>query len=360
MYETMPRCGLDVHANQTHAAILELSTGELQRRRIEGPPEAALDWLAEFAPRLIAVYEAGPTGFGLARQAAARGIDVRVAAPGLIPRRPADRVKTDRRDAERLARLLAAGELSFVRVPSVEEECFRDTIRAREDIRSDLMRARHRLSKFLLRRSVRYQGKNWTLRHRNWLGTVRFDDPPSQLAFADYLAGVEGLEQRRGTLDQAIERLSAQSPHAQTIARLRCFRGINTLTAAGIASEVGEFGRFRKPSQLAGHLGITPSERTSDEKRRQGAITKAGSKHARRLLVEAAHHYSRPPRIGKELRDRQRDQDPRVAQIAWRAQRRLHARWQHLGVRRNKPTGKVAVACARELSAFLWEAATLS
>jgi transposase len=358
----MPRCGLDVHANQTHAATLELATGELSRRRIEGPPEAALDHLAEFGPKLVAVYEAGPTGFALARAAAERGIDLRVAAPGLIPRGPADHVKTDRRDAERLARLLAAGELSFVCVPSVEEERFRDLVRAREDVRGDLMRARHRLSKFLLRRGERYPGpgKNWTLRHRNWLGTLGFEDEPSAATFADYLAAVESIEQRRVTLDRAIEALWPESPHAATIARLRCFRGVDTLTAAGIASEVGGFARFAKPKLVAGYLGITPSERTSDEKRRQGAITKAGSKHARRLLVEASHHYARAPRIGKELRERQAGQDPRVVEVAWRAQRRLHARWQHLGQRRKKPAGKVAVACARELSAFMWEAATLS
>jgi transposase len=357
----MPRCGLDVHASQTHAATLDLATGELTRRRIEGPPEAALDHLAEFGPQLIAVYEAGPTGFGLARAATARGIDLRIAAPGLIPRGPADHVKTDRRDAERLARLLAAGELRFVNVPTLAEERFRDLIRAREDVRGDLMRARHRLSKLLLRRGLRYPGpgNNWTQPHRSWLRTLAFADLASRAAFDDYLAAVMALEQRRGTLDEVIEALWPECPHAQTIARLRCFRGVDTLTAAGVCAEVGDFGRFAKPKLLAGFLGITPSEHTSNEKRRQGAITKAGPKHARRLLVEATHHYARAPAVGEPLRRRQQGQDPRVVAIAWRAQRRLHARWHHLGKRRGKPAGKVAVASARELSAFLWEAATL-
>jgi transposase len=144
------------------------------------------------------------------------------------------------------------------------------------------------------------------------------------------------------------------------IPRLRCFRGIDTLTAAGLCAEVGDFGRFAKPQLLAGHLGITPSERTSDERRRQGQITKAGSRHARRLLVEAAHHYAKPPRVSIELARRQEGCDPRAVEIAWRAQRRLYTRWAHLAKRRHKPAGKVAVACARELSAFCWEAATLS
>lgn len=361
MVNTMPRVGLDVHANQTHAAMLELRSGELTRKRIQGPPERALDYLESCPAGLVAVYEAGPTGFGLARAAHERGIDLRIAAPGLIPRGPTDRVKTDARDAERLARLLAAGELRFVRVPTVEEEHFRDLVRCREDIRGDLMRARHRLGKLLLRRGLRYPGpgKSWTRAHHAWLRRLDFDDDASRATFADYLAAVAALEQRRGSLDSEIERLWPQSPHAETIARFRCFRGVDTLTAAGVAAEIGDFERFAKPSLLAGHLGITPSERTSDEKRRQGAITKAGSKHARRLLVESAHHYARQPAIGDPLRRRQAGQDPRVVEIAWRAQRRLNSRWQHLGVRRRKPSGKVAVAVARELSGFLWEAATL-
>lgn len=362
MTKTMPRVGLDVHANQTHRAALDLATGELQRRRIDGPPERALDDLIRFGDGLIAVYEAGPTGFGLARKAAERGIDLRIAAPGLIPRGAADRVKTDRRDAERLARLLAAGELHFVRVPTVAEERFRDLLRCREDLRCDLMRARHRLSKFLLRRELRYPGpgKSWTQRHHGWLAKLELEDEASRITFADYLAAVDALGQRRSALDGAIERLWPESPHAETIARLRCFRGIDTLTAAGICAEVGDFRRFGKPKLIAGYLGITPSERTSDEKRRQGSITKAGSGHARRLLVEAAHHYVRTPAIGAGLRRRQQGQDPRAAEVAWRAQQRLNQRWRHLATKRGKPSGKVAVAVARELSAFCWEAATLA
>jgi transposase len=290
MTDTMPRVGLDVHAHRTHAALLDLSTGELVRRRLQGPPESSLDYLAGLGPRLIAVYEAGPTGFALARAAREQGIDLRIAAPGLIPRGPSDRVKTDARDAERLARLLAAGELSFVHVPSVEAECFRDLIRAREDVRGDLMRARHRLSKLLLRRGLRYSGpgKNWTRAHRTWLVRLEFEDAASRVTFGDYVAAVSALEQRRDVLEAEIEQLWPDCPFAETISRLRAFRGVDTLTAAGICAEVGDFPRFLKPKLLAGHLGIVPSERTSDEKRRQEAITKAGSKHARRLL-------SRPP-----------------------------------------------------------------
>jgi transposase len=258
-------------------------------------------------------------------------------------------------------RLLAAGELSFAFVPSVADEYFRDLVRAIEDVRGDLMRARHRLGKFLLRRGERFPGPGgaWTTAHLKWLRAVRFEDVCSQATFADYLASVELLIGRRASMLAALEQQVPVCGHAPVIARLRCFRGIDTLSAAGLCAEVGHFARFPRPTLLSGFLGIVPSERTSDTKRRQGAITKAGPTHARRLLVEAAHHYRYPPRIGDTLARRQAGQDPRVIAVAWRAQRRLYARWQHLHHHRRKPAGVVAIACARELAAFCWEAAIL-
>jgi transposase len=256
----MPRVGLDVHANQTHLFSLDLASGEFASERIEGPPTETLPHLQALGPGLIAVYEAGPTGFGLARAGAELGLDIRIAAPGLIPKAPTDRVKTDRRDAERLARLLAAGELHFVHVPSVAEERFRDLVRCREDLRGDLMRARHRLSKLLLRHELRYPGPggNWTQKHHDWLGKLSFEDPAAWATFIDYLGAVQALEQRRGVLDEAIAELAKESSHAETIARLRCFRGIDTLSAAGLCAEIGDFRRFAKPTQLAGLPGDHP------------------------------------------------------------------------------------------------------
>jgi transposase len=192
-----------------------------------------------------------------------------------------------------------------------------------------------------------------------WLRSLEFDDRCSRAAFADYLAAVELLAGRRASLIATLERQIPHASHAPVIARLRCFRGIDTLSAAGVCAEVGHFGRFPKPALLSGFLGIVPSEHSSDSRRRQGQITKAGPPHARRLLVEAAHHYRHPPRIGAALARRQHGQDPRVIQVAWRAQRRLHARWQHLHHQRRKPAGVAAIAVARELAGFLWEAATL-
>lgn len=353
--------GLDVHAAQTHAAVLDTGSGELRVKKLWGAPGEVVSFLEALGPGVRAVYEAGPTGFGLARAARERGIELQVVAPGSIPKGSGDRVKTDRRDAERLARLLAAGELRFAYVPSVADERFRDLTRSIEDVRGDLMRARHRLSKFLLRRSERFGGSGgaWTGAHMRWLRGLSFDDPCSQASFADYLAAVELLVTRRASLTEALEQAVPDSSHALVIARLRCFRGIDTLSAAGLAAEVGDFGRFAKPSLLSGFLGIVPSERTSDQKRRQGSITKAGPPHARRLLVEAAHHYRRRPVIGEPLARRQAGQDPRVIAVAWRAQQRLYQRWQHLHTTRRKPASIVTIACARELAAFLWEAATL-
>ena len=353
--------GLDVHARQTHAAVLDLGSGELRERRLRVAPAEVTGFLAELGPGVRAVYEAGPTGFGLVRAAREQGIAVEVVAPGSIPKGPGDRVKTDRRDAARLVRLLAAGELRFAFVPSPEDESFRDLVRCIEDVRGDLMRARHRLSKFLLRRDERYPGPGgaWTAKHMNWLRAHVLDEPCAQAALVDYLAAVELLAGRRGTLISELEHAIPGCSHAPVIARLRCFRGLDTLSAAGLAAEIGDFKRFRSPPLLAGFLGIVPSERTSDAKRRQGSITKAGPSHARRLLVEAAHHYRYQPRVGETLARRQAGQDPRIIEIAWRAQRRLHQRWAHLHAQRRKPAGVVAIAVARELAAFLWEAATL-
>jgi transposase len=361
MEQSMSLVGLDVHASQTHAAILDTSTGELRGVKLRMAPGQVVEFLATLPGPVRAVYEAGPTGFGLARVASDRGIDVRVVAAGKVPRASGDRVKTDKRDAERLARLLAAGELRFAYVPSIADEQFRDVIRAIEDCRGDLMRARHRLSKMLLRRDIRWAGPGsaWTRKHMIWLRSLRFEDLCSQATFVDYLSGVEMLVARRAALIAALEQVIPDSRHAPTIARLRCFRGIDTLSAAGLCAEIGDWQRFR-PKQLSGFLGIVPTEHTSDTKRRQGSITKAGSVHARRLLVEAAHHYRHQPAIGTAVARRQEGQDPRAIEIAWRAQRRLHQRWTVLAGQRRKPAGVVAIACARELAAFCWEAATLN
>jgi transposase len=256
----MSLVGLDVHASQTHAAVLDTATGELRGVRLRMPPTAVAEFLATLPGPVRAVYEAGPTGFGLARAAIDRGVDVRVVAAGRVPRASGDRVKTDRRDAERLARLLAAGELRFAFVPTIADERFRDLIRAIEDCRGDLMRSRHRLSKFLLRRDVRWigPGSAWTTRHMNWLRARRFDDVCSQATFVDYLAAVDLLVGRRAALIAALEQAIPDSSHAAAIARLRCFRGIDTLSAAGLCAEIAT-GRASGPSSCRASSGSSPA-----------------------------------------------------------------------------------------------------
>jgi transposase len=350
---------LDVHLGATVAAIIDRDSGELRRRRLSGRSADVVEFVSGLEGPVRVTYEAGPTGFVLARRLEAAGIDCLVCAPGLIPRGPSDRVKTDQRDADRLARLLVAGELHRVTVPSVEAESLRDLVRAREDLRGDLMSARHRVAKLLMRHDVRFEGtqRNWTRPHLEWLETVRFDQPGTQAAFDDYIGAIELLLARRGELECALAEQLPVSPWAQTARRLVCLRGIGTLTAAGLCAEIGDFARFEHPAQLMSYLGVVPSAHSSGTRRRQGSITKSGSKHARRLLIEAAWHYRRPPRLSQSLRARQADADPKIVALSWKTQRRLHHVWERMEQRGKRRT-VIAVATARELAGFCWAVAT--
>ena len=259
-----------------------------------------------------------------------------IAAPNKIERPAGDRVKTDRRDAERLVRLLMIDGLHAVRVPSPEEEALRDLVRARDALRCDLMRARHRVGKLLLRYGIRYEDPHstWTDRHRRWLSTVRLDQHGAQATLLDYLGAVDALAIRREQLDAGINERWPLSPLAGDISRLRCLRGIDTLSAVGLCVEIGDFHRFERPSQLAAYLGLVPSENSSGQTRQLGSITKTGSRHARRLLTEAAWSYRHPPRRGDALKRRQADHPAHMLAISWKAQHRLHRVWQRLRVQR--------------------------
>lgn len=353
--------GLDVHARKTAAAAVVLGSGEVFRARLAGAEET-IGWLRSLPGEVRAVYEAGPTGFGLARQARAAGVEMMVCSPGAIPRQPGDRVKTDARDALKLARLHAAGQLRPVLVPAPELEALRDLVRAREDLRGDLMAARHRISKLLLRRGLVWAGPGeaWRDGHLNWLAKVRLDDPLADTVLGEYLGCHEVLLARRDRLDAMIAEQAVAEPWAATVGRLRCLRGVDTLTAVGLIAEIGDFAAFAHPKQLASFVGLVPSEQSSGERRRQGTITKAGSGHARRLLVEAAWHYRRRPALSVKLRRRQHGQPPAAIDAAWRAQLRLHRRWQHLDAGRGKKRTTVATAVARELACFVWEIARQS
>jgi transposase len=352
--------GLDVHAATVVACVVDGESGEIRVHRLPGDTDRVVAFCAGLPGRVRAAYEAGPTGFTLARGLGAAGIGCVVAAPGKIERPVQDRVKTDRRDAERLVRLLMIDGLHPVRVPSDEEEALRDLVRAREDVRGDLMRARHRMGKLLLRHDVRYDGEgdNWTQRHRDWLGRVQLPERGAQATLLDYLGAIEALLIRRDQLEATIEELIPDSPWARDIARLRCLRGIDTLTAVGLCAEISPFERFEHPKQLMSYVGLVPSEKSTGQTRRQGAITKSGSQHARRLLVEAAWHYRRPPRLAGRLKARQQDQPAVAIAIAWKAQQRLHHLWRRLDMRRGKRKTIVAAAVARHLAGFCWAIVT--
>jgi transposase len=356
---TMTCVGLDVHARSTQAAAIDLPSGELRWARFGAGVEPVVGWLRGLPGPVRAAYEAGPTGFGLARAARAAGIELLVAAPSKTPRAPGDRVKTDRKDAELLARLLLAGQLRPVAVPPDWLEAIRHLARTREHARRDLTRARHRVSKLLLLHGRVYPGKTtWNRAHRRWLAAQTFVHEPAELAFIDLLAAVDGLTARREALDERLSRLAQDERLWPTVARLRCFRGVDTLTALALHLELGgDWRRFGSPRRLGSWLGLTPSLDQSGESASQGPISKTGSSIARRLLVEAAQHYARPPRIGVTLRNRQAGQPDHVLQIAWRAQHRLHRTHQRLGAR-GKPANVATVAVARELAGFLWAAAT--
>ena len=349
--------GLDVHARSVLASVLDAASGELRTQRVPPQSEQTVVWLQSLTRPVRVAYEAGPTGYGLARACAQAGIACTVAAPSKIPRASGDRVKTDRRDAERLARLLRLGELVAVRVPSPDEEAARDLVRAREDARGDLMRARHRLSKLLLRHGLVYEGSAWTLAHDAWLRRQRFEHRPLALAFDECYGAVASAKGRRDALDRAIAELASEAPFAGVVARLVCLRGVSTLTALALSVELGEWERF-SPHSLGPFLGLTPSEDSTGGRRRLGAITKTGNTHARRLLVEAAWHQRRPLRASAALERRRLGQPAAVRARADASARQLHQRWHALESRGKRRT-IVAVAVARELAGHCWALATM-
>jgi transposase len=327
--------------------------------QLENEPKAVhglIRKLERTAPGPIRVcYEAGVCGYALQRQMSTARVTCEVIAPALIPRKSGDRIKTNRRDARKLAELLRAGLLTPVRPPTPEEEAVRDLGRARDDVREDLQRSRHRLGKLLLRRGLRYPGRNWTQAHRRWLGSLTWPHPAEQVVVDDYLLAIDQLGARLAELDARLTAIADTEPYRESVGWLRCFRGIDTLTAILFLAELHDFGRFDTPRALMAYLGLIPSEDSSGEKSTRGRITRAGNSLVRRLLIEAAWHYQHRPAVGGTLSRRRRGQPARVVAIADKAQHRLCRRFQHLALS-NKPRPKIAVAIARELVGFLWAA----
>src|SRR2546429_2080923 len=356
MYDsTTVTIGLDVHACSIRLAAVRAD--QLLEERTLPYDEEAVERVLRRWPGVRCCYEAGPTGFGLYRHLVERGIDCAVVAPGLVPRRPGARVKTDGRDARRRGRLLGGGWLEPIHVHSPEQESARDLVRAREDARLDRMRDRHRLSKFCLRHGRLLPTSSWTVVRRRWLSEQRFGFVAEQVTFDAYLHTVDLVDARIEALERAIRETAEQGPWRGLVARLRCLRGIDTLTALALVSEIGDFSRFRSAEEFMAFVGLVPAEHSSGEKRRQGSITKVGNSHVRRLLVESAWHARRRPKVGCELARRQRGQDAVVIERAWRCQQRLYQPWPRMAGR-GKPQQKIVVACARELAGFVWAIAT--
>lgn len=305
-----------------------------------------------------ACYEAGVSGYDLYRQLTTLGVPCSVIAPALTPRRPGQRIKTDKRDARKLVRLFRAGELTAIHVPDEPEEAVRDLLRCREAVRRDVLRWRHRVVKFLDRHGRRYLiGKNWTQRHWTWLRRQQFEHPILQRTLEALLFALEQALAHQAELDKAIEVLAERPPYREAVGWLRCFRGIDTRSAMILLGEIVDFQRFQRPRELMAYLGLVPSEYSSGQLERRGAITKAGNTHARRVLVEAAWHYRHRPGVSRALSQRSGGQPSAVVSHAWRAQQRLHQRYRHLVGHGKRPPVAVA-AVARELVGFIWAAMT--
>jgi transposase len=340
---------LDVHKLSIVAAVLPPTGGTPQVSRIETTPAAIRRFLGRLGgPEGLAVcYEAGPGGYALWRLLASLGVACDIVAPSLVPVRAGDRVKTDRRDAKKLAMLHRGGLLRYVQPPTPETEGLRDVLRCREDLRCARTAARHRVAKALLRhgRVYREGKKAWTLRHRAWVARQRLDDPLAQFALQQQLVHLDGIDRQLAALDARLLEIARDTRWCWQVERLLAFRGISTLTALGLIAEIGDFARFSHPRELACWLGITASEYSSGDQQHRGHITKAGNRHARRLLIEAAWHYRHAPRRPTS--------GPPASQRAWQAQVRLHRRYHHL-TDRGKRSTVTNVAIARELAGFLW------
>ncbi len=352
--------GMDVHKKSINVAVVLPNSKKIDAEwQIANEPRA-IKKLVKKVKRLapgeaVACYEAGPCGYALKRKLDALGLPCVVIAPSLIPVKPGERIKTDRRDARKLASLFMAGLLTEVHPPDPAEESTRDLTRAREDTKQDQMRARHRLTNMLLRRGIIYtETRHWTKKHYVWLRQVRFESDRSQRVFEHYLLSLEQIEERLAELDAAITEAAQSEEYAEKAGWLGCLRGVSTVTAMTILAELHDFRRFQSAPELMCYLGMTPSEYSSGESSHRGGITKAGNAHVRRLLMVAAKHYRHRPAVSLHLRKRRAGQPKAVIAIADRAGARLHRRYYKLREGSGKHPNVATAAVARELAGFIW------
>lgn len=359
MFTERTSVGLDVHARTTVAAAIDERTGEITRWKMGADTAEIVTWVTSLPGPVSATYAAGPTGFALARALTTAGVRCVVAAPSKLQRPVGDRVKTDARDALHLARLLRLGEVVEVTVPTAEAEAARDLVRAREDARGDLMSARHRVSKLLLRQGIQYtEGKTWTVAHLAWLRRQIFELPGLQPAFDAAFDAMIATVDRRDRLDQAIDELASRSEFVPVVSRLCCLRGVSTLTGFALAVEIGDWGRL-DGRRIGAYLGLTPSENSTGTSRALGGITKTGNAHARRLLIEATWHHRPSYRPSSPImRARWANASVQARTRGHAGNQRLYGRWQAFEARQ-KRTVVANAAIARELAGWCWSLAVL-
>lgn len=350
--------GLDVHKEGIAVGVAEEGGGQPEDHgQIVHDPSAIRKLMGRLGGpgiQLRVAYEAGPTGYAVHRQLTTMGIDCVVVAPSLIPKTPGDRVKTDRRDALKLARLLRSGDLTPVWIPDQAHEALRNLVRSRGDAKADALRAKHRLSKFLLRQGERAPigVRPWSAKYESWLNRVTFDQPADQVVFEDYRSVVRASVERVQRLEVALMQCAETSTQVHMIAALQAFRGIAFLTAATIVAEAGDLRRFATARQFMAYVGVIPSEHSSGASQHRGPITKTGNAHLRHVLGEAAHHARLTPAIRGQVKQRQEGMPKEITDLSWRAQQRLHLRYRHLAGRIGRP--KALTAVARELAGFIW------
>ena len=353
--------GLDVHKDSIAVSIAPQDSTEVRRYGIIGGSLDAMDKLlkklSSAGIELRLVYEAGPCGFVLCRYLRSKGVPCDITAPSLIPKRASDRVKTNRRDADQLARLYRAGELTLIHIPDQEDEAVRDLVRARTAAVVDQRKARNRLKGFLLRLGFRYTGKSsWNEGHKRYLSKLIMPQPPQQIVFQESIHAIDDATDRVQRITQAVEDALPGWKWEPVVRALMCLRGFQVLTAMTIVAEVGDLSRFDSPRSLMDFFGLTSSEHSTGDKRVQGSITKCGNSHCRRVLVEAAWHYRLKPKVNQAMQQRQQHQTKPVRMIAWKAQQRLCKRYRQLAVRKKSVVAVTAVA--RELVGFVWAIAT--
>jgi len=345
--------GLDVHRDSTAVAVLRPGVSEPDEWVIPSTAEAYRKLMRRFDAGTVVCYEAGPCGYAPFRLFTSLGVRCEVIAPSLIPRRPGDRVKTDRLDARRLARLHRSGELVAIRVPTPEQEAARDLVRVREDLKEDRRRTIQRIKAFVLRHGYRFPNpKGFSGRHESFARGLRFDQPHAQEAFDQLLGAYDTRTTQLRSLDQQLTELATQPPLAELVVRLKTLKGIDTLSAVIIAAEVCDLRQFRDARAFMAYCGLVPSEHSSGERTRRGSITKTGNAHLRRVLVEAAWAYRHRPHIGAPLARRQQGQPPELVAYSWKAQTRLNQRYRRISKVKNRNVAVVAVA--RELAGFVW------